>query len=528
MSDGFAYDVLEYPSHVHPQAHPSRLAAIGRLHGIDAASPRDCHLMEVGCGDGLQLLTLAMAYPQSRFVGVDLSQAAIARGEATRRRLGLDNLQLVAADLTTWDPGLDPFDYIVAHGFFSWVPDVVRERLLGLCRQALSPAGIAYVSYNALPGCHLRRLMWDMLRHHVRGIDDPRTRIAAARELLASLESDVIGSQVYADAIRSEARDLLRRTDTSVLFHDDLADTNQPFSIGDFAARAGGHGLRYLAEADYHEMSDAGLTDDARARLDARAGGDRLQREQYLDYLKGRRFRHTLLCHAGAPMQDVADALMTHGLSAVGHLRTDDAEGNALDLAEGVAVRFHSGDGAMLTTDHPVIKAALAMVGNAFPAALPFDRALADARDAAHSRASAEDDAKVLAETWVAAFGLGLLTLHCDPPTFAFEAGSKPKANALARMQVEAGSDLITSLRPSMIRIDSPLALELIRLLDGSRDRATLLHDLAERMAALPVDDRAGDGKQHSQDPARWREVLAGQLEAGLSQTARMGLLEAD
>ena len=69
MSDGFAYDVLEYPSHVHPQAHPSRLAAIGRLHGIDAASPRDCHLLEVGCGDGLQLLTLAMAYPQSRFVG---------------------------------------------------------------------------------------------------------------------------------------------------------------------------------------------------------------------------------------------------------------------------------------------------------------------------------------------------------------------------------------------------------------------------------------------------------------------------
>ena len=252
MSDGFAYDVLEYPSHVHPQAHPSRLAAIGRLHGIDAASPRDCHLLEVGCGDGLQLLTLAMAYPQSRFVGVDLSQAAIARGEATRRRLGLDNLQLVAADLTTWDPGLDPFDYIVAHGFFSWVPDVVRDCLLGLCRQALSPAGIAYVSYNALPGCHLRRLMWDMLRHHVRGIDDPRTRIAAARELLASLESDVIGSQVYADVIRSEARDLLRRTDTSVLFHDDLADTNQPFSISEFATRAGEHQLRYLGETDYH------------------------------------------------------------------------------------------------------------------------------------------------------------------------------------------------------------------------------------------------------------------------------------
>ncbi len=527
MSDGFAYDVLEYPSHVHPQAHPSRLAAIGRLHGIDAASPRDCHLLEVGCGDGLQLLTLAMAYPQSRFVGVDLSQAAIARGEATRRRLGLDNLQLVAADLTTWDPGLDPFDYIVAHGFFSWVPDVVRVRLLGLCRQALSPAGIAYVSYNALPGCHLRRLMWDMLRHHVRGIDDPRARIAAARDLLACLETDVAGSQVYDDVIRSEARDLLRRTDTSVLFHDDLADTNQPFSIGDFAARAGGHGLRYLGEADYHEMSDAGLTDDARARLDARAGGDRLQREQYLDYLKGRRFRHTLLCHAEAAMHEGADSAMARGLHAVGHLRVEAVEGGTLDLGQGVPACFTSGDGAALTTDHPVIKAALALIGNAFPAAPAFDEVLIAARQASQSMNTIEADADALAHTWLAAFELGLMILHCDPPGFATEAGATPKANALARMQVEAGSDLITSLRPSMIRIDSPLALELIRLLDGSRDRVTLLHDLAERMAASPVDETVG-GDHASRDAAWWREALAGQLEAGLSQTARMGLLEAD
>jgi len=523
MSDGFAYDVLEYPSHVHPQAHPSRLAAIGRLHGIKAASPRDCHLLEVGCGDGLQLLTLAMAYPRSRFVGVDLSQAAIARGEAARRTLGLDNLRLVAADLMAWDPGPDPYDYITAHGFFSWVPDVVRDRLLGLCRHALSATGIAYVSYNALPGCHLRRLMWDMLRHHTRDIDGPRERIAAARELLECLESDVAGSKIYGDLIRSEARDLLRRTETSVLFHDDLADTNQPFSISEFTTRAAASGLRYLGEADYHEMSDSGLEDAARERLAARSDGDRLQREQYLDYLKGRRFRQTLLCHAEAMITEAADPVVARRLHAVGHLRADPVD-SAVDLTEGVAVSFHSGDGALLTTDHPVIKAALAMVGNAFPAALAFDGVLEGARAASHSQEALEDDAKALAHTWVAAFGLGLLTLHCDPPAFSIEVGPRPKTNALARMQVEAGSDLITSLRPSMIRIDSRLALELIRLLDGTRERAALLHDLAERMATLPVDDAAGSNPPH--DPAWWREVLADKLESGLEQTARMALLE--
>lgn len=525
MSDAFAYDVLEYPSHVHPQAHPSRMAAIARLHGIDAASPHDCHLLEVGCGDGLQLLTLAMAYPRSRFVGVDLSQAAIARGEAIRRRLGLDNLRLVAADLMEWDAGSDPYDYITAHGFFSWVPDVVRDRLLGLCRQALSATGIAYVSYNALPGCHLRRLMRDMLRHHTRGMEDPRERITAARELLECLESDVAGSKIYGDVIRSEARDLLRRTETSVLFHDDMADINQPFSITDFAARASAAGLRYLAEADYHEMSDSGLEDEARERLAARSNGDRLQREQYLDYLKGRRFRQTLLCHVEAPMKEAADPAMVRSLHAVGHLRAGRAD-SAVDLTEGVAVAFHSGDGALLTTDHPLIKAALSMVGNAFPAALAFDDVLASAREACQSRALPEEDTTVLAHAWTAAFGLGLVVLHCDPPVFAREAGTRPRVNALARMQLDAGADLVTSLRPSMIRIDGGLGLELIRLLDGSRDRDALLHDLAERMSTLPVDD-AGNG-QERHDTAWWRDALAGKLEAGLLQAARMALLDAE
>lgn len=525
MTDAFSYDLLEYPSHVHPQAHPSRLAAIARLHGLAAASPAACRLLEVGCGDGLQLLALAMAYPRSRFVGVDLSRAAIARGEAMRRTLGLDNLQLVAADLAEWDPGPVPYDYIVAHGFYSWVPDCVRGRLLALCRQALSAHGIAYVSYNALPGCHLRRLMWDMLRHHTRGIEDPRERIAAACALLECLDTDVAGSKLYSEIIRSEARDLLRRTEMSVLFHDDLADINQPFSITDFAAHAAASGLRYLAEADYHEASDAGLAPGARERLAARANGDRLQREQYLDYLKGRRFRQTLLCHAEASMREAPDSAMVRGLHAVGHLRIDAADGGTLDLAQGVAACFTSGDGAALTTDHPVIKAALAIIGNAFPGAPGFEDVLAAAREASRSPHSIEADAQALAHAWLSAFELGLLTLHCDPPDFATEAGAKPKVNALARMQVESGSDLLTSLRPSMVRVDSVLAIELIRLLDGNRDRAALRRDLAARMVEREASAPAAGASAH--DAAWWEARLDGMLEDGLRQTARMALLVA-
>src|SRR5690606_26802640 len=188
MNDAFAYDIVDYPGWVRPQCHPSRLAAIARLHGIAAASPTHCRYLEVGCGDGANLLPLALAFPRARFVGIDLSTTAIARAERMRARLGLENLELRVADIAACDPGADPFDYIVAHGFYSWVPAPVRDALLALCRDRLGAGGIAYVSYNALPGCHFRSIIRDMLRHHVDGIVEPARRIDEALAFLRFLD----------------------------------------------------------------------------------------------------------------------------------------------------------------------------------------------------------------------------------------------------------------------------------------------------------------------------------------------------
>lgn len=525
MTDAFAYDVLEYPSHVHPQMHPSRLAAIARLHGIAAASPADCRLLEVGCGDGLQLVALAMAYPHSHFVGVDMSHVAVARGEALRTRLGLDNLQLVAADLLAWNPGALPYDYIVAHGFYSWVPESVRERLLALCNEALAPTGIAYASYNALPGCHIRRMMWETMKFHTREVDDPGEKIERARDLLAWLEHDVLPSkQVYAEVVRHEARDLLNRTDTSVLFHDDMAAINQPLLFSTFMEHAGRHGMAYLAEADYFEMNDKALDSaEARERLASVSGGDLLLKEQYLDFLKGRRFRQTLLCHAYTPVQREPAMAAAMQMDVVGQMRADLAEGTALDLAAGVAVRFSNLDGAALAIDHPVAKAALALIDDAFPAPLAASDLLASARVRAASDASADDDAAVLAHTLTTGFQMGLLTLYCDAPRFATQPGEHPRTSALARLQLDAGADLLTSLRPSMVRLDSRLALELVFLLDGSRDRDKILRDLAKRMATLPIP--GDDDAETFQSAVWWQEQLAPRLEDGLQQAARMALL---
>ncbi len=510
MSEAFAYDVLEYPAHIHQQMLPALLAPIARVHGIQAASPRECHLLEVGCGDGLQLITLAMAYPDSRFVGVDLSSAAIARGEVLRARLGLDNLRLVVADLMQWDAGELPYDYILAHGFFSWVPEPVRMRLLALCRQSMAPQGVAYISYNAFPGCHLRQMVWEMMRAHVRGIEDPATRIEAARHFLLWLAQDVIGEGSYAIAVRAEATELLQRTHPSVLFHDDLSDLNQPYSLTGFMELADQHALKFLAEADYCEMSDAVAPADAVARLDAISAGDPIAKEQYLDFLKGRRFRQTLLCHADSGLHRDVDAACLSALAVTGDL---DPRPLAVDTAPAGTIRFANPAGAAITTNHDFVKAALANIGEAFPTPILVRQLLeANPADA--------DDHAALMEALTRGLRHGLIALLCDPATYARQAGSMPRVSALARLQLEAGATHITSLRPAMVQIESQVTRELLRLLDGTRDRRALALALAQRMTDLPPPEG-----EPAQDAAWWLEKLAPQLEQGLQQVAKMALL---
>ena len=523
MNDTFSYDLVDYPPLIHAAMQPAKLAAIGRLHGIAAASPQQCHLLEVGCGDALQLLALAQAYPDAEFVGVDMSVNAIARGQELSTQLGLRNLRLIAADITTWDPGHRPFDYIVTHGFFSWVPGAVRECLLGLCGTALAPAGIAYISYNAMPGCHLRQMMWEMMKFHVRDITDPPERLRKARDFLIWMGTDAMERGGYGQAIRHEARHLLSHTQLAVLYHDDLSSINEPFSVTGFMQQCRPHGLEFLAEADYHETNPALLSPEELERFKAMCGPDPIANDQHLDFLKGRRFRQTLLCRTEAASLGAAphpDAI--RDFDVIGHIRSEAVTGKDTGT-----MRFASSDGAALSTNHTVVKAALLEVSDAFPHPCRVADLLQSARKTTKSTASHDDDAEALRHVLFKGFELGLLSLEVDSPRFAATASEFPKSSPLARAQAERGVELVANLRPSMVSLDSKAANELLRLLDGSRNRDALLHDLCARMALHPVAPD-GEAEPSLRDAAWWREQLGPTLDDALRLCARNSLLLQD
>ena len=455
------YDAIAYAALPHPLTHPDRLATVATFLGYDAPPPEHCRVLEVGCNEGANLVPMAISLPGASFVGCDLSPSAIATGRATAAAIGADNVDLRCQDLAALDPAEGSFDYIVAHGVYSWVPARVRDALFALAGTRLSPGGVMFVSFNALPGCHVRQAAWEMLHHHVDAIAEPRARLTAARAF-ARLVADGGASQHAADdAVRAELRAIAERSD-SQLFHDDLAVPNDPVYFRDLAAHAAAHGLAYLAEAELHTMSGAGISEQARAFLSTL---EPLAREQYLDFVRLRRFRQSLLRRADAPLSPHThgERLAAMHVSADGSLLRAAQAGKVADLARELDPARGGGGPVRRLLDLLVERA---------PAAVPVTQL--DARDGDWPRALE----LLLRDAYVG----GIVNLHVLPPALVTTPGARPKASALARYQATRGEDL-TSLAHARVRIADPNARRLLGMLDGTRDVPALV---AAMTAAWP------------------------------------------
>jgi len=474
---------VPYPSAPFAQTHPDRLATMATLYGLSPARVDRCRVLELGCGNGANLIPLAVELPDAVLLGIDRAGGAIEEGRATIRRLGLTNIELRALDVLDFPSDAGSFDYIVAHGLYSWVPPVVQDAILAVCAAHLAPDGVAFVSYNALPGGRVRQIVRDLLRFHAREADTPREQIdrarAAATDALAALPDDP-----STELLRRELATINEKA-PGVVFHDDLAPRNEFLQFEEFAARAARHGLQYLAEADIFEMQDTMLPPAAREQL-RRVEAERgiIAREQALDFLRLRQFRQTLLCRADRPLErtltparlrDVRGLRVSSPVAPSPESRASESRA-PVDLRGGAPIEFRGPRGAVLRTDDPLTIGALLALGTAWPAWLRLEELLTRAQrlaglpsDRAHPLA--------LAELVLEAFTAGLARLHVYAPPLVVEAGRRPVASPLARLQAEAGPT-VTSLLHTNVEVESAPGSRLLGLLDGTRTRAALADDL--------------------------------------------------
>lgn len=356
MSTEFStsYDLLHYPPYSFPATHIGRLAAIGHLFSLSVVHPERARVLELGCGIGANLSCMAQCLPSASFVGVDLSSKQIAAGRQMLKETGISNVELHHCNAADLSPELGEFDYIIAHGLFSWVDDSTRASILDLIARHLSPHGVAYVSYNCLPGWRMRSALRDMMQMHTIGIEDLRGRVAQGKELLKFLVECCPKDTPYGQYLAGEL-DLLNGSDDSYIAHEFFEAENKPFYFRDFVNQASTHGLSYLADTEVSSMLLENLPKKAADILKS-LKLNFLAQEQYMDFLRNRMFRNSLLFKTGTPIQRAVSVERIEDLHLSSFLRMEKGS------EEGQSACFVTLHGMSLTVSDALLAKVLADV----------------------------------------------------------------------------------------------------------------------------------------------------------------------
>jgi methyltransferase-like protein/protein-L-isoaspartate O-methyltransferase len=459
-----SYDQIPYESHPIAESHPDRMWAVAGLFGLRPPDPGRARVLELGCAAGGNLIPMAWYLPNGSYLGVELSGTQAAHGKRMLERLGLDNVEIRHSDIMDLPLDGEPFDYILAHGVFSWVPDFAQTRILELCGRRLAPNGVAYVSYNTQPGWGLRGTIRGMLLHHTRGLTTPAERLAAARELLDFLATPLDHPLPGHKWLQREIA-YLQKVRDSYLYHEYLEDSNSPMLFSEFMGHARNAGLQYLGDTQLHTMFPSTLGDAVAERF--KTMDDLEREEQYLDFLRLRPFRQSLLVRADLRLEREIDLSWLAARQIYSPLRTaQDENGHTI---------WRSPGGSDYHVTHPQVHRMLGSLSEAYPRALSVDDALGKARP----------DGALLGELFNLFVSGALQVTALDNPNLPRSRPARPAVSALARVQAEEGEGHLASFRHESLGLD-PVSTLLIGLLDGSRDVEQLTEQLMEAAKGDP------------------------------------------
>ncbi len=467
------FDDLPYVSMPIPYTAPARLAAMAALYGIATPPAGDAQILEIGCASGGNIIPLAERFPRAHFTGIDLSARHVADGRQRVAALGLSNIEILQADIAAFDVRGRQFDYIICHGVFSWVPEPVCDAILRICQETLTTSGVATISFNVLPGWHLRNAVRDICVLHA-GIGPPLTRVARVRVLLEDLARAVRPAEPYGLLLQTEARRLARRP-ASYILGEFLAPYNVPMHFSDVAALASRHGLAYLCEGDLPSSIPELAAPGAAADIRRHAGNDQRAVQQYLDIFLGRTFRRSLFVRASAadatPGQPKPDQLAS--LHIASELA---AMPQAVENHNQQAIVFKDHRGHTFTISDVAVGRCLTRLGEAFPATVAVADLIAEAAGSGDA-AAAERISKALFRL----IGSGRASLSSWPLAVGRAAAERPVAWSLARAEAATGQPWVTGARHTGVLLN-PVTKWLLPHLDGRLDRAELACRLADAL----------------------------------------------
>jgi len=440
--EDYFYEALPFA-----ETHPDHLGALAVLFGLRPQAPERFRLLEIGTATGGNILPMAARFPQCEFVGIDRAEDSLSLAKARAERAELGNVVLHLADLREFEEEPESFDYIVCHGVYSWIPEEAKVALRRLIRRHLTPTGVAYVSFNTMPGWHLRGAVRDMLRREVRGIATQAERVKKAREFLGFLATNFASEDPSRGWLVSELQ-ILREMSNDYLLGEHLVEHNHAEYFADFAKSMSAEGLEFVTDAHlpffFPERLGLEVAEAVRAR-----SSDLIEMQQALDLLELRCFRRAVLCRDDASLDRRVTASRLENLVITSRLQCVD---EMPDLTDGVEVSF-KGRSGIIATDQALLKAALLELASSL--SMPFGRL---ATKVAERLGEEELDTERRARCRRNLLGLftqGAIELWASERPLSLEVGERPRVFSTARIQAREGLPFSTSLLHEAVQTDS-------------------------------------------------------------------------
>lgn len=298
------YKELGYKSYPFPFTTPAHLEAYGALVGLNTPPAKTARVLELGATYGGNIISQAVHNPEATFVGIELSQDQVEKGNKIISDAKLDNVSLVQGDILNFDETLGTFDYIIAHGFYSWISDEMKDKLLDIISNHLADNGIAYVSYNTYPGWHTMEEVRQLMLFANRGHDELTHK---EKVLRGKTVGSLVGSQIlnydnlkernskFLGALRS-----VMQKDDYYVGHDHLEPHNDPCYFYQFNDHLKAHNLSYVCDADLTLSMVCTYDESIADKLEKLAPNSQADQEQYLDFMLDTPFRKSIICKADA------------------------------------------------------------------------------------------------------------------------------------------------------------------------------------------------------------------------------------
>lgn len=317
------YADLGYLSQPFPYASAPFLESYARLLGLSPAPASTARILEIGSSYGGNLISQALFYPQATFTGIEIAPTQVSVGKTYIDQLGITNLDLLEGDVNESHEHLGTYDYIIAHGFYSWVDEETKDNFLRLCKEHLAENGILYMSYNTYPGWHKMDSVRALLEFANKDVDtlNHREKVRHGKTVASKLgalmlEYDTVKNQQ--GPFLQSLRQTLQKQDCYV-GHDHLEPVNTPVYFHQCIDHMTKHGFTYLCDCDLNLSFPDVYDETLRTKLQELAPHDPLAREQYIDFMLNTAFRKSLFTHKGATPKritetSVIDAGFQHSL----------------------------------------------------------------------------------------------------------------------------------------------------------------------------------------------------------------------